>query len=146
MNTKRDMKIVIVEDDLYYNKALAKYVHTICNPKVYPNFNFQISTYHTAHECLENYEDDTNIMILDYFLINRDDPEVITGEDILVEVKKNCPDCKFIMVSEQKSAQVTRELMNRGLTEYVDKNISNKNRLGAILQKVLVEENRKYNH
>ncbi len=140
------MKIVIVEDDLYYNKALAKYVHTICNPQVYPNFNFFISAFYSAHDCLENYEDDTDIMILDYFLINKEDPEVITGEDVLVEVKRNCPNCKFIMVSEQHSPLVAHELMKLGLTEYIDKNVSDKNRLGAILQKLIVEENKKFIH
>jgi DNA-binding NtrC family response regulator len=140
MNSKKTMKIVIVEDDRYYNRALTQYVHTICNPKNYPLFNFEISSYQSAHEFFEESDDDTNIMILDYFLINDQEADVLTGQDVVVEVKKTNPDCKIIMVTEQQDPSVATQLHNLGVAEYIDKNISNKDRLGAILQKILTDE------
>lgn len=140
MKARRNMKIAIVEDDQYYNRAMTQYVNTICNHKNYPHFNFEINSYHDAYEYLEDSEDDTNIMILDYFLFNKEATEVLTGEDVVVEVKKHNPDCKIIMVTEQQDPAVTKQLQKLGVVEYIDKNISNKNRLGAILHRILNKE------
>lgn len=140
MNTKKIIKIVIVEDDLYFQKALTKYIHTICNPAAYPHLDFHIKSYSNAHECIEELENDTNIMILDYFLINEEEADVLTGADIVIEANKHCTDCKIIMISAQQNKNVTTQLMQQGIYEYVDKNINSNNRIGAILQKILKDE------
>lgn len=140
MNTKKIIKIVIVEDDLYFQKALTKYVQTICNPAIYPHLDFHIKSYSNAHECIEELENDTNIMILDYFLINEEEADVLTGADIVIEANKYCTDCKIIMISAQQNKNVTTQLMQQGIYEYVDKNINSNNRIGAILQKILKDE------
>lgn len=140
MKARKNMKIAIVEDDQYYNRAMTHYISSICNHKNYPHFNFEINSYLSAYEYLDETEDDTNIMILDYFLFNKEDPEVLNGEDVVVEVKKSNPDCKIIMVTEQQDPAVTKQLQKLGVVEYIDKNISNKNRLGAILQRILNKE------
>ena len=134
------MKILIVEDDTYYNSALTRYIHTVCNENNYPDIEFEINSYYSAQECLENLEDDTNLMILDYFLINEDEPETFNGADIIREVKKNNPECQFIIISEQQNPSVASQLMRMGVIEYIDKNISNRNRLGFVLQKLLRNE------
>jgi DNA-binding NtrC family response regulator len=120
--------------------ALTRYVHTICNPKNYPLFNFEIKSFKNAHEYLENSDDDADIMILDYYLLNEEEPDVLTGEDVVVEVKKTNPKCKIIMVTEQQDPSVAVQLNRLGVAEYIDKNISNRDRLGSILQKLLTEE------
>lgn len=140
MKLKKDIKIVIVEDDIYYNKALTKYVETICDERTYPNFHFTIKSYLTAHECIEELEDDTNIIILDYLLINEDDDEVINGDEVINVAHKFCPDCKIIMVSGQKNSHNTAEMLKKGVYEYIDKNVNSKDRIGSVLQTLLKHE------
>ncbi len=136
----KNIKIVIVEDDLYYNKALTKYVQTICNEKTYSGLKFEICSYLNAHDCIEAMDDSMDIMILDYFLVNHDEEDVLTGEDVLKELKTYAPNCKVIVVSAQQSASKTAHLMRNGIYDYVDKNVSSKNRVGALLQKLLRTE------
>ncbi len=140
MKTKKLLKIVIVEDNLYYNKALTKYLNTLCNTSVYPQFEFEIKSYLNAHDCIENLEDDTNIMVLDYYLVNEDEPDILTGADIVKVAKKHCPNCKIIMVSSQQNSHRTSELMRQGVYEYIDKTVNSKDRLGSILQHLIKTE------
>lgn len=136
---KTQIKIFIVEDDQYYNRLLTKYVETLCNEKVYPNCTFIIRSFLTAHECIEQLEEDISIMLLDYFLFNDEEEDILTGEDVLVETLKYSPDCKVIMVSELRSAQTVIQLMHQGIYEYIDKNVSSRDRVGSVLQKAVVD-------
>ena len=137
MKTKKNLKIVIVEDNLYYNKALTKYLNTLFNSSVYPQFEFEIKSYLTAHECIEELEDDTDIMVLDYFLINDEESDILTGMDIVKEAKKHCANCEIIIVSSQQNAHVTSELMKQGVYDYIDKTVSTKNRIGSVVQQII---------
>ncbi len=137
---KKEFKIVIVEDDLYYNKALTRYVSTICNPKIYPDLKFNIESYFTAHDCLENLEPDVDLMLLDFYLINDEEYDIIYGDEVVEVVKDYCPNCKIIMVSEQGSTHLTAEMLKNGIYDYIDKNTNSKNRIGSIIQKLVKDE------
>jgi len=140
MKTGNKIKIVIVEDDIYYNKMLTKYVSTVCNSSLINKQDLEIKSYLTAHDCIENLEDDTDIMILDYYLYNKDEKDELGGADVLKEVKKHCPDCKVIIISAQTEPDVAVALMRQGIYEYVDKNNSTGNRIGNIIQKILMHD------
>lgn len=133
----KEIKIVIVEDDLYYNKALTKYIQTICNEKVFTKFSFDIKSYTSAHDCIEELEDDLDILLLDYYLINLAEHDVLTGADVIDAVKENCADCEIVMISSQTDPDITSNLKSRGINEYIDKNLNSKNRIGSVIQKII---------
>ncbi len=135
--SKQEVKIVIVEDDLYQNKALTKYISTICNEQMYKNYKFDIKSYTTAHQCIEELEEDLDIIVLDYYLINEKDPDVLTGGDVVNIVKGYCPNCEIIMISSQEDEQVVADLIKKGITYYVNKNVNSINRVGAVVQRIL---------
>ncbi|MEX1001573.1 MAG: hypothetical protein WDZ35_05610 [Crocinitomicaceae bacterium] len=137
---KKKIKIVIVEDDKYYNQMLSRYVKNICNNSVQKNFDCEIQSYYNAHECIEELDDDTDFMILDYFLENKEEDDVLSAEDVIKEAKIHCPDCKIIVVSAMRNAHKAAELMKSGIYEYVDKNVNTTNRIGSLLQKALYQE------
>lgn len=136
---KQSIKIVIVEDDKYMNNLLTKYVATLCHEKVYPQLKFEIKTFLTAHDCIEQLEDDLDIMLLDYYLINDEEEEVLNGADVLKEVHKYCPDCRVIVISELREAHEVVQLVKSGIYEYIDKNVNSKDRVGSVLQKAISE-------
>lgn len=138
MRTK-EIKIVLVEDDLYYNKALKKYIETICNESVY-HASFDIKSYTNAHECIEELEDDLDIIILDYYLINLEEDDVLTGGDVVDVVNEHCKDCEIVMISSQKDDEITQDMKSKGISEYIDKNLNSKNRIGSVIQKILREK------
>lgn len=139
MNKRSNIKIAIVEDDPYYSKVLTKYVRTLCNEQIYSEFHFEIQTYSTAQDCIEQLDDDLNIMILDYYLTNDFEDTILTGDDVLDVVNEFCPECKVIVVTSNQNTTTAINLMKRGIFEYIDKNINSKNRVGSVLQKALYE-------
>lgn len=136
-NQVKNMKIVVVEDDLYYNRVLSKYIASICNEGRYPGVRFQIRSFLTAKTCLADLDRDTDIMVLDYYLSHDDQPYNLTGEDILDEVKLHCPNCEVIMISSQKDVVKTAQLLRKGIYEYVDKNVNTGNRIGQLLHEII---------
>jgi len=139
-NLKRDIRIVIVEDNPYYNRRLTKYVGTICSSDFFQDYDFEISSYSSAHECIEEMQEDVDILLLDYFLFNEDEDDVLTGADVLNETRRFAPDCKVIVLSGLKSPSRILQLKRDGIYAFVDKNVSSINRVGALLQSILKEE------
>jgi response regulator of citrate/malate metabolism len=140
MEKRRNIKIYIVEDDKYFNQLMTKYVGAICESLQYNGFDFEIKSFSNAHQCIEKLEGDVDFMFLDYYLNNFDEPDILTGEDVISEVKTFCPDCKIVIVSELRDAKKTRELQNLGIYGYVDKNLNSSNRIGSILQEAIREK------
>ena len=138
MTHRKNIKIVIVEDDLYYKKALTKYVETICESVLFKEHTFEIDSFLTAHEAIEQLDDLTDIMILDYTLINEKEADILNGENVIDEVEKHCPKCKIIVVSAAQNPEVTARVMRRDIYEYIDKNINSNQRIGAVLQTAIV--------
>lgn len=134
---KQNIQVVLVEDNPYYNRLITKYVRTICSGSFFSDFQFTIKSYLSAHECIENMEDDWNILILDYFLFNRDEDDILNGADVLKETQKYCPDCNVIILSSLKSESKILKLQEEGIYAYVDKNVSSLNRVGSLLQSIL---------
>lgn len=137
MLRNKTIKIVVVEDDLYFNKVLTKYISTLCDEKVYNKVHFDIKSYTNAHDFIEEMDDETNILILDYYLVNLKETDILTGGDVLEEINKHCTNCEVIMVSSQKSEAIKEDLKSKGINEYIDKNVSSNNRIGAVIQKIL---------
>lgn len=145
MQTTKSIKLVIVEDDLYYNRLLTKYVQTICNSHVYPDLKFDIVTYTNADECIRELDDNTDIMILDYYLTKEGDAEILNGGDVLDEVNKHCDNCKVILISAMQNSHVAVHLMRNGIYEYIDKNVNSKDRVGSVIQRAIAENMKSVN-
>lgn len=137
--SRKNIKIAIVEDDKYFNLAMTKYLQTLCNHHTYPGLAFTIVSYLDAHSCIEQLDNDMDILILDYFLYNEEENETLTALDIINSLGEQLSNCKILIVSSQQSAQTTVQLMKSGIYDYVDKTVSTKNRIGAVVQKILKE-------
>jgi DNA-binding NtrC family response regulator len=140
MKAQKDIvKIAIVEDDVYYNKILLKYVQTICNQSSYPQYEFEFFSFYNAHDCIEQMDEDLDIMILDYLLINEEEDDVLNAMDVIRELKRMNSECKVILFSGQQSAHTTIELMKAGIYEYIDKSVNGSDRIGAVIHRILAK-------
>jgi len=136
----RNIKIFIVEDDKYFNHLLTRYVGVICENMQHNGSSFEIKSFPNAHQCIEEMGNGVDLMILDYYLDNFNEAEALTGEDVISKAKTSCPECKIIMVSSLKDRQKATELLNMGIYDYVDKNLSSSNRIGSLLQEAIREK------
>lgn len=140
MLKKKEIKIAIVEDNEFFNKSLLKYIQTICDPQVYKDHAFTITTFTTANDAIQELDNDLDLIILDYFLIDPDADDYLNGADVLDQVTQHCPNCKVILVSEYTDSLDKFKLRERGAHEFVDKKVNSNNRIGALIQHALQHE------
>ncbi|MBL6449986.1 sigma-54-dependent Fis family transcriptional regulator [Fulvivirga sp. 29W222] len=114
MYKQEPVKIFIVEDDPAYTKFL-QYVLSL-NP------DFEVSTFSTGKDCLDNLYQKPTIITLDYTL-----PDM-SGEKVLSEIKA-FDNIQVIIISAQEKIGTAVELLKLGAYDYITKDEDTKNRL-----------------
>ncbi len=116
MILQKTFKIVVLEDNEFYNRLLTKqlqnYTDIIAAQK---NYSFEVSSYLHAVDCLTNFKADTDVAFIDYYLGD------ITGLEIIKKIKEKCPDCKIIIISQVRNVKTTRATLAEGALEYIFK-------------------------
>lgn len=115
MEMESTVKIFVVEDDPTYKKFL-EYVLSL-NP------DFEVEFFTSGNECIKHLHHKPNIIALDYTL-----PD-LSGEEVLVKVKKFNADIQVIIVSAQEKIGTAVQLLKLGAYDYIIKNEDTKDRL-----------------
>lgn len=115
MYEKDPFKIFVVEDDPAYTKFL-KYVLSL-NP------DFEVETFTSGKECLNNLHKNPAVITLDYSL-----PDM-AGEKVLHEIQNYDPNISVIIVSAQEKIGTAVELLKLGAYDYITKDQETKERI-----------------
>lgn len=131
METNNQFKIVVLEDNDFYNQLLTRqlenYTSEIAKDKGYI---FDISSYTNATDFLKNLKTDTDIAFVDYYLGDNKN-----GLEVLKIVKQKCPDCKVVVISRENNLKTSFQTLNEGAYTFIYKD------QGALIEScVLVEE------
>ena len=111
----KPFKIFVVEDDDWYNRLL---VHNLSlNP------DFQIESFKTGKECIDNLHKLPDLITLDYRL-----PDM-KGLEVLKKIKTENQDIQVILISGQDDIEVVVELLKYGAYDYIVKSNDIRNRL-----------------
>lgn len=100
-------KIFLVEDDEVYSFLL--------DTKLKEISNFDLSTYTTGEQCLENLYMNPSIIILDYSLPG------IDGLETLKRIRRENEDAKVIFLSGNEEPGLIEECKANGAYEYIVK-------------------------
>ena len=112
---EKAFKIFVVEDDEWYNRLL---VHTLSlNP------DYEIQSFTTGKDCLDNLYQEPDIITLDYRL-----PDT-KGLEVLKQIKEINEDIQIILISEQVDIDVVVTLLKLGAYDYIVKSRDIKERL-----------------
>lgn len=115
MEMESTVKIFVVEDDPTYKKFL-EYVLSL-NP------DFEVEFFTSGNDCIKHLHHKPNIIALDYTL-----PD-LSGEEVLIKVKKFNADIQVIIVSAQEKIGTAVQLLKLGAYDYIIKNEDTKDRL-----------------
>jgi two-component system response regulator AtoC len=131
--SEKAFKIFVVEDDEWYSRLL---VHTLSlNP------DYEIQSFGTGKDCLDNLHQEPDIITLDYRL-----PDM-KGLEVLKQIKEINEDIQIILISEQIDIEVVVTLLQHGAYDYIVKskdirerllNTVNNIRQGSNLKKEIV--------
>ncbi len=118
----KPFKIFVVEDDEWYNRLL---VHNLSlNP------DYDIESFTTGKECLDNLHKAPDLITLDYRL-----PD-IKGLEMLKKIKAANEDIQVILISEQNEIEVVVELLKYGAYDYIVKSKDIRERLLNTVQNI----------
>ena len=118
----KPFRIFVVEDDEWYNRLL---VHNLSlNP------DYDIESFTTGKECLDNLHKAPDLITLDYRL-----PD-IKGLEMLKKIKSENEDIQVILISEQSEIEVVVELLKYGAYDYIVKSNDIRERLLNTVQNI----------
>ncbi|MDD4143232.1 MAG: response regulator [Prolixibacteraceae bacterium] len=118
----KPFRIFVVEDDEWYNRLL---VHNLSmNP------DYDIESFKTGKECLDNLYKSPDVITLDYRL-----PD-IKGLEILKRIKQENEEIQVILISEQSEIEVVVELLKHGAYDYIVKSRDIRERLLNTVQNI----------
>ena len=117
MKKLRQFKIVVLEDNEFYNTILTRqlknYTDELESDK---HCTFDIESYTNAGDCIRNLKPDTDIAIIDYYL-----GESKNAMDMLKVIRQKCSNCKVVIISQFKNIKTYYETLNNGAYHFIFK-------------------------
>lgn len=113
MDETTKIKIFLVDDDQMYLKALEN--------EFKKNGNFEIMTFDTGEECLNNLHLNPDIVVLDYFL-NGEKKESVNGFNILIKIKELNPNIQVIILSSYENVDIAVNCIKYDAFNFIVKN------------------------
>lgn len=117
METHNQFKIVVLEDNDFYNNLLTRqlenYTGEIAHDKGY---GFDISSFTNATDFIKNFKQDTDIAFIDYYL-----GESKNGMDVLKIIKQKSPGCKVVIISRENNMKTSFQTLNEGAYTFICK-------------------------
>lgn len=114
---KKQFKIIVLEDNEFYNTILTRQLKNYTSEmELDNNYSFDIESYTNANDCLRNLKPETDIAIVDYYL-----GESKNALDILKAIKATCSNCKVIIISQFKNIKTYYQTLNEGAYHFIFK-------------------------
>ena len=123
MNSEK-IKLFLVDDDALYLKSL--------EIDFLQRADFEIETYPTGEQCIENIGKNPDVIILDYHL-DGIEKFAMNGMETLDKIKTINPDIPVIMLSSQDKIDVAIACMHHRAFDYVVKSETAFTRLQKII-------------
>ena len=102
-------KIFIVDDDKFYTNILQAKLNAIGD--------FDLETFHSGQDCIDNIYQQPQIIFLDHILGDT------TGLEVLKEIKSTYPHIHIVMLSGQQEMKIAISLLKFGATDYLLKGL-----------------------
>lgn len=127
MENQIKIKLFLVDDDALFLKTL--------EIEFSQHADFTIQTFSTGELCVENLNQNPDVIILDYHL-DGIVKNAMTGIETLDKIKKFNPDIPVVMLSSQSKIGVAVDCMNHNAFDYAVKNQTGFMRLQRIINSI----------
>jgi two-component system OmpR family response regulator len=128
MNTRKNVNIFVVDDDVMYLKMIE--IEFLQYP------GFKIETYATGEICIENLSHEPDLIILDYHL-DGIDKHAMNGIQTLDKIKEINPGIPVVMLSAQDNIEVAINCIHHKAFDYIVKSETAFLRLQKVISSIL---------
>lgn len=118
MNDKKHFKILIAEDNPFYNQLLTNQLKWYTGEKaLHEDWELEIDSCSNTGECMLSINEKTDLAFIDYYL---EDGKTALG--IIRKLKEKSPDCKIIVLSQAPDAKnMVQSLKEKMLIDFIYK-------------------------
>jgi len=110
-------RIVIVDDDDFYNKLLARGIKTNSEKILMDNgFNLELSSFTHLDDFLEQLPETNSVIFIDYYLDNKQ-----VASKAIQSIKERSPQSKIVIISQEMSYSTAVETVLKGAHEFIQK-------------------------
>lgn len=134
METQKS-NIFIVDDNKLMDISLKHYLEEEFGESV------TISIFYDGKSCLEKIDNNTNFVILDYFLDSKN-KNAVTGLEVLKEIKKINPQTEVIMFTCNEDIENATKSYRAGATDYVVKGYKAWERIVSLIKKNIANQDK----
>ena len=120
--------IFIVDDDKFFGQMLKEHL--------LKKGGRNVSIFMTGEDCLNNMDENPNLIILDYNL-DTENKEAANGLIILQEIRKKNQLLHVVMLSNQKQYSIALQTIQKGAEQYVIKDEDAFENIDRILNDIL---------
>lgn len=118
MNTMPNFKLVVLEDDEFFNKLLTHYLKKHLDDSGLVNgYTVSISSYTSFNDCNINLNSNLDVLVTDYYLSGGHN-----ATKMIDNVKNKGIDCKIIVMSREQSLKTAIVPLLDGASEFIKKN------------------------
>jgi polysaccharide export outer membrane protein len=118
-----DLKIFLVDDDAFYLNLLKQHLSNLgCE---------QISVFENGTDCLNQLQDNPDVVFLDYSM------DALTGIEVLNKIKRNNPNIFVVMISAQDNIQPAVNSLKQGAFDYIEKGDDDQSKIKDVLQRII---------
>jgi len=123
MDEVEQLKIFVVDDDIFYLSILENYINGIGYTDV--------SKFENGVYCLDRLSDNPDVVFLDYVM------ETLTGYEVLKKIKRFNPNIYVVMVSSQEDIKAVVDTLKHGAFDYIQKKELKEESVQRVLQKIV---------
>lgn len=140
MKTIPNFKIVVLEDNDFYNKLMTKHIKNyIGEMALSKGFTFDVSSFTSYSDCERNFSDDTDVIITDYYL-----NDGFNAMNLLDLVKKRASKCQVIVLSQIQNINTAICTLLEGACEFIHKDKKAFQKSGHVVE-AIISQNLKNN-
>ena len=128
MNSTKNVKIFVVDDDLLYLRMIE--IEFLKQP------DYKLETYATGEDCIKNLSHEPDLIILDYRLdgVNK---HAMDGIQTLDKIKEINPHIPVVILSAQDNIEVAINCIHHKAFDYIVKNETAFLRLQKVIATIL---------
>ena len=119
MENNNQFRIIVLDDNEFYNRILSKEIRSYTDMLKFAfekKIEFDIQSYISAIDCFASIHPETDLVFMDYFLDNK-----INATDLFQSIKKKCPKCKVVILSQTKTIGQVLEMFSEEPIQFIYK-------------------------
>ena len=123
MSNLKELKVFIVDDEIYYLNILAQHIQNLgCH---------EVTLFTNGADCLAELPERPDVIFLDYRM------DTLSGFDVLKSIKRYDSDIFIVIISGQSDIKVAVDSLKYGAFEYIKKGDMVGDMIENVLERIL---------